>query len=140
LKTDLAVQFVQQAKQVEALIDNLPSKQDVSPIVSSLPSLSFTHTNRLIVVVPCSAICSTSLLLGTRQNDRLKALEVEMRLANQEYKTALEEAGQSPPPSSLSLVTWISQSIIANNLRWTGLKRYRGTGEGGQESVGPDAG
>lgn len=36
LKTDLAVQYVQQAKQVEALIDNLPEKQDVGPIVSNL--------------------------------------------------------------------------------------------------------
>jgi hypothetical protein len=36
LKTDLAVQYVQQAKQVEALIDNLPEKQDVGPIVSDL--------------------------------------------------------------------------------------------------------
>ncbi|KAH8080644.1 hypothetical protein HD553DRAFT_317242 [Filobasidium floriforme] len=57
LKTDLAVQYVQQAKQVEALIDNLPEKQDVGPI-----------------------------------NDRLKALDVEMKAANEEYKSALSEA------------------------------------------------
>lgn len=33
-KTDLALEYVEGAKEVEALIDNLPDKQDVGAIVS----------------------------------------------------------------------------------------------------------
>jgi hypothetical protein len=92
---DLAVQYVQQAKQVEALIDNLPEKQDVGPIVSNLTTryrLSETPDTLL-----CDPLYHARSGLEACQNDRLKALDEEMKTANEEYKSALEEAGQSRP-------------------------------------------
>lgn len=109
LKTDLAVQYVQQAKQVEALIDNLPEKQDVGPIVSKLTTrCELSH--RLDTLL-CDLLYPIRSRLRYCQNDRLKALDVEMKTANEEYKSALKEAGQSRPVP-LNIVEVAEQRLL----------------------------
>lgn len=133
LKTDLAVQYVQQAKQVEALIDNLPEKQDVGPIVSKLTTrCELSH--RLDTLL-CDLLYPIRSRLRYCQNDRLKALDVEMKTANEEYKSALDEAGQSRPvPLNIGRVA--KQRIPGSGLNDT--SHHRGSGKGGQGVIGPD--
>lgn len=79
---DLVREFVQRAKEVEILIDVMPSKQDAEAIVSTLRYASFSRI---------------TILTRADQNARIENMEPEMRAANAEYKQALAEARTSTP-------------------------------------------
>jgi hypothetical protein len=71
------------------------------------------------------------------QNERLKALDVEMKTANEEYKSALQEAGQfRPVPLNIGEVA--EQRLLGTGLNDT--THHSGLGKGGQGVIGPDVG
>ncbi len=80
-KRDLLDGFMTKAKQVSKLIDSFPNV-DVDPERVSTGSF-IPHVRISGEPSPCYS-----------QDDRLKSLEEEMKIANSEYKEAVKEAGE----------------------------------------------